>query len=164
MSYTDPCGRCGRHRADCECHEIGKSYVATLPKEEIESSRLKETDVRDEILENCKMIQEMATPQQPSLPSGVQTRPDEYYNQLTKNLGKTLPYQYSGLKCVTGCKNYAHYETHHHKDCPFYKNSLSERLDKAETLATPPLPPSEEKYTKEQMVEIAKYAIHVRGL
>ena len=57
---------------------------------------------------------------------------DEYYNQLSKNLGKTQPYHFTGKKCVTGCKRFHGYETKHHKDCPFYPNSLSEKYDKIE--------------------------------
>jgi hypothetical protein len=55
---------------------------------------------------------------------------EQYWNDLTKNYGKTQPYQYNGRKCVAGCKNFDHYETKHHPDCPFYKGSLSEMYDK----------------------------------
>ncbi len=54
----------------------------------------------------------------------------EYYNQLSKNFGKTQPYHFKGEKCVSGCKRFTAYETKHHPDCPFYPNSLSEQYDK----------------------------------
>jgi hypothetical protein len=40
------------------------------------------------------------------------------------------PESQRGPKCVAGCKNFSHYETKHHKDCPFYSGSLSEQYDK----------------------------------
>lgn len=36
----------------------------------------------------------------------------------------------TGKKCVTGCKSFEGGEIKHHKDCPYYKNSMSELLDK----------------------------------
>ena len=54
----------------------------------------------------------------------------QYFDQLTKNYGKTIPYQYTGLKCTKDCQRFPHYETKHSKDCPFYKGSLSEKYDK----------------------------------
>lgn len=32
-------------------------------------------------------------------------------------------------KCAAGCKHFTGGEVHHHKDCVFYKGSLSEELD-----------------------------------
>ncbi len=55
-------------------------------------------------------------------------------------------------RCVSGCKAFTGGEIKHHKDCPFYKDSLSERLDfleeyanqfKAETPSLPSQPVSE---------------------
>ena len=57
----------------------------------------------------------------------------QYADNLTKNLGKTQPYHFEGDKCAAGCKNFSHYETKHHKNCPFYKGSLSEKMDIAES-------------------------------
>ncbi len=36
-------------------------------------------------------------------------------------------------KCVAGCKVYDGNETYHHKDCPFYPESFSERFDQLQT-------------------------------
>ena len=50
-----------------------------------------------------------------------------------RNCGISKPAPVSedvGKKCVAGCKNYTGYETYHHKDCPFYPDSFSERFDK----------------------------------
>jgi hypothetical protein len=33
------------------------------------------------------------------------------------------------VKCVTGCMNYTGGEIRHHKDCPFYPESLSKKYD-----------------------------------
>jgi len=33
------------------------------------------------------------------------------------------------MKCVVGCKAYSGKEVHHHKDCPFYPESMSKQLD-----------------------------------
>lgn len=73
----------------------------------------------------------------------------KYYKGLTHNYGRTPEYQFNGDKCVSGCKYYAHYETKHHKDCPFYKNSLSEKYDLI--TAAPPTPLTDE--------EIARYSL-----
>ena len=56
----------------------------------------------------------------------------KYMDGLIRNYGTGAPnkYQYTGNKCVAGCKNYTGYETYHHKDCPFYPDSFSERFDK----------------------------------
>ena len=53
----------------------------------------------------------------------------QYAKGLAQNLGKVQPYHYSGPRCVPGCKNFAAYETKHHKDCPYYSGSLSEKQD-----------------------------------
>lgn len=39
MSWSDPCSKCGFHRADCECHKSkpkkdSLKYLETLPKAE----------------------------------------------------------------------------------------------------------------------------------
>lgn len=41
MSWSDPCGRCEKHRADCDCE---KGYVSVLPAEENE-----EEDIYDAV-------------------------------------------------------------------------------------------------------------------
>ena len=54
------------------------------------------------------------------------------WQQITSapnNWGKTQDYHYTGEKCVAGCKRFSHYETKHHPDCPFYKDSLSKTYD-----------------------------------
>lgn len=55
-----------------------------------------------------------------------------YVDGLTRDYGTGAPndYQYTGPRCIKkGCKRYVAYETHHHKDCPFYPGSMSERYD-----------------------------------
>ena len=56
----------------------------------------------------------------------------KYMDGLTKKYGNGGPnnYQYTGPKCVSDCKRYTGYETYHHKNCPYYPNSFSERYDK----------------------------------
>lgn len=76
---------------------------------------------------DCPM--ESSQPIQGAVTSPEETQLQKYYDGLTKNYGKTQPYHYNGPKCVAGCKNFAHYETKHHPDCPFYKGSLSEQFD-----------------------------------
>lgn len=57
------------------------------------------------------------------------TGSDEYWNGLTRTGYGRTPYSYQGERCVAGCKRFAHYETKHHPDCPFYPNSLSKIYD-----------------------------------
>lgn len=60
----------------------------------------------------------------------------KYIDGLTKSYGVGGPdqYQYTGPKCIKGsCQNFPNYETKHHKDCPFYPNSLSEKYDRLES-------------------------------
>lgn len=38
------------------------------------------------------------------------------------------------MKCVTGCKHFSGGELKHHKDCPFYEDSLSKKYDEMESL------------------------------
>lgn len=38
-------------------------------------------------------------------------------------------------KCIPGCKHFTGGEVKHHKDCPNYKDSLSEYYDKMENIA-----------------------------
>ena len=64
----------------------------------------------------------------PVQPEKVENRV-EYYNQLMKKLGRSPEYHYTSDKCVAGCKNFSHYETKHHPDCPFYPESLSKTYD-----------------------------------
>jgi hypothetical protein len=33
------------------------------------------------------------------------------------------------MECVTGCKHFTGGELKHHKDCPFYEDSLSKKYD-----------------------------------
>ena len=35
------------------------------------------------------------------------------------------------MECIAGCKTYNGNETLHHKDCPFYPESLSKLYDKS---------------------------------
>jgi hypothetical protein len=72
----------------------------------------------------------IAIPLQQSQPAESGEGERVYAHGLSRKYGRTPEYQYNGPKCVPGCKHYAHYETKHHKDCPFYPNSLSEYYDK----------------------------------
>ena len=53
----------------------------------------------------------------------------------------------SKARCVTGCKVYCDDETYHHKDCPFYPGSFSERFDKLQA--------ENEKYRQEVLQTVA---------
>ena len=38
------------------------------------------------------------------------------------------------MKCAAGCKHFSGGELKHHKDCPFYEDSLSKKYDEMESL------------------------------
>jgi len=44
----------------------------------------------------------------------------------------SLPKEVKDQNCVMGCKNFTGGEVKHHKDCPFYPDSLSKYYDEME--------------------------------
>lgn len=85
----------------------------------------------------------------------------EYQNQLTKKLGTFTEYQYTGPKCVAGCKRFTAYETKHHPDCPYYPNSLSEKYDRLNSLSqsTEPVQDVEEAVPTDKDIDIWDAAV-----